>query len=121
MLQKVVHIEFNHDSFFFIIATSFRSVSLAPHVTQDDRDVVANCAKLLAFLTGGKFEAGAAQAEGAAASGSMLPAITPRLVQELLPFMPDVAREIAPALLQRLGSRIAARTIREALLDPSYL
>ena len=102
-------------------ATSFRSVSLAPHVTQDDRDVVANCAKLLAFLTGGKFEAGAAQAEGAAASGSMLPAITPRLVQELLPFMPDVAREIAPALLQRLGSRIAARTIREALLDPSYL
>jgi aarF domain-containing kinase len=99
--------------------SSLRSVSLAPHVTQDDRDVVANCAKLLAFLSGGKFDAGAAQ--GGAATGSMVPAITPRLVQELLPFMPDVAREIAPALLQRLSSRIAARTIREALLDPQHM
>jgi aarF domain-containing kinase len=93
-----------------------RTVSLAPHVTQEDRDVVANCAKLLTFLTGGTFDARAA-----VPAGSALPAITPRLVQELLPFMPDVAREIAPQLLERLGSRIAARAIRETLLDPAYL
>ena len=93
-----------------------RTVSLAPHVTQEDRDVVANCAKLLTFLTGGTFDARAA-----APAGSALPAITPRLVQELLPFMPDVAREIAPQLLERLGNRIAARAIRETLLDPAYL
>lgn len=92
-----------------------RSVSLAPHVSPDDRAVVANCLKLLAFLTGGKFSV------GSGVDGTPLPAITPRMVADLMPLMPTVAREIAPQLAQRLGSRVLARAVRETLLDPAYL
>jgi len=86
-----------------------RSVSLAPVVSEDDKAVVKNCLKLLAFLSGGAFSPG---------SGAVL---TPRLVSELLPLLPTVAREMGPQLSMRLGSRVLARTIRENLLDPAYV
>jgi aarF domain-containing kinase len=37
-------------------------------------------------------------------------------VRELMPVLPEVARNILPELLNRLSSRIAARTLREIFL-----
>jgi aarF domain-containing kinase len=87
-----------------------RSVALAPLVTADDRAVVENCAKLIAFLSGSRFNADAA-----------LPVLTPRVINDLLPVLPRVAAEMAPQLAQRLGSRVTARFLREVMLDPAYL
>ncbi len=87
-----------------------RSMPLAPTVTADDRAVVANCAKLLAFLSGSRFD-----------PAGPLPALSPRLVADLLPVLPRVAAEIAPELAARLGSRVAARFLRDVMLDPAYV
>jgi aarF domain-containing kinase len=87
-----------------------RSVALAPIVTADDRAVVENCAKLIAFLSGTRFNANAA-----------LPVLTPRVINDLLPVLPRVAAEMAPQLAQRLASRVTARFLREVMLDPAYL
>ena len=96
-------------------ASQPRYIPLAPPVTEEDRAVVANCLKLLSFLTNGQLSA------AAGAGGGSLPSITPGLLSELLPLMPTVAREIAPQLAQRLGSRVLARAVRDNLLDPAYL
>ena len=87
-----------------------RSVPLAPAVTPDDRAVVLNVAKLLAFLSGARHTPDAP-----------LPEITPRALAELLPLMPTVAAELAPELAARLSSRVAARFVREVMLDPAML
>ena len=90
-------------------ASGPRSVPLAPVVTEEDLAVLANSSKLLAFLTGGQF------------SGGEAPLLTPRLIADLLPLMPTVAREIAPQLAQRLSSRVLARVVRDNLVDAQYV
>jgi aarF domain-containing kinase len=43
------------------------------------------------------------------------------LLQELLPFMPEVAREVVPALIERLASRVAARALRDVFVADTIL
>lgn len=75
-------------------------VPLVPSVSDEDRKVVANVTKIANFLAGGD-------------ASRLLQAADPRMAQELLPFLPAVANEILPELVQRLSSRIAARAVRE--------
>ncbi len=37
----------------------------------------------------------------------------PHCVQELIPFLPQVAREVVPQLVDRLISRVTARALRD--------
>jgi aarF domain-containing kinase len=78
-----------------------RLIPLAPAVSEEDRMVVANVAKVVNFLSGG----GAARALSAP--------LNPATARELLPFLPGVATEILPELTRKLFSRLAARTVRE--------
>ena len=94
----------------FLPFAAQRSIPLAPAVTDDDRAVVLNVSKLLAFLSGARHNADAP-----------LPELTPRVLAELLPMMPTVAAELAPQLAARLSSRVAARFVREVMLDPAVL
>ena len=41
---------------------------------------------------------------------------TTTLLQELMPFMPEVAREVVPQLVERLVSRITARALRDVFV-----
>ena len=70
--------------------------------------MIANLAVISNFLAGGR-----AGQQAAAAPVQELAADVPRLLQELLPFLPAVATEVLPQLSQRLVSRVAARALRE--------
>lgn len=76
-------------------------VPLAPVVTEEDRKVVANITKIVAFLLGGD----------ASRLASM--SVDPRVAAELAPFLPTLATEILPDLFERLSSRLVARAIRD--------
>lgn len=86
--------------------SSARSFSLAPAVTADDRAIMANVAKLLAFFGGSRLDGTAP--------------ISPAMVQELLALAPSLAAEMGPQIASKLGSRVAARFIREVVLEPVY-
>lgn len=83
------------------------SLPFAPSLTEEDRRVVENVSKIVNFLSRGQGVGallgprGMGSAEGAA------------VVSELMPVLPSVATEIVPQILQRLASRVAARTVRE--------
>lgn len=70
--------------------------------------MVANLAVIGNFLAGGR-----AGQQATAAPVEELAAAAPKLLQELMPFLPAVATEVLPQLTQRLVSRIAARAVRE--------
>jgi len=74
-------------------------VSLAPPLSDEDRAVVENVAKIVNFLAG----------------GSLSKAVNPGALRELVPYLPGLATEVIPELSRRLVSRIAARAVREAL------
>ena len=74
-----------------------RSLPLAGHVTEEDRQQVQSVAKLMNFLVG----------------GSLRDAFTRTSMQaDVLPLLPRVAQEVVPELVMRLTSRVAARFIR---------
>lgn len=80
-----------------------RSLPLSPQLSEEDRRVVDNLVKIVAFLQGGATSGG----------GSRGLSPDPALVGELLPVLPTVAREVVPQLATALLSRISARIVRE--------
>eukprot|EP00798_Chlamydomonas_sp_ICE-L_P012411 gene12411-15603_t len=86
----------------FIPGASRSFLPLAPTVTEEDRAVVTNVAKMVAFLTKG---------EAVNANVSMNPQSARDMFVELLPILPSVAFEILPELAQRLVGRISARAV----------
>jgi aarF domain-containing kinase len=92
----------------FLPGSRVRSLPLAPSISDEDRQVVDNVAKLVAFLAGGS-PAGVGGEEGAGASRMRDPAV----LRDLLPVLPTVAGELVPEVTQRLVSRITARFVRE--------
>lgn len=70
--------------------------------------MLANLSVIGNFLAGGR-----AGEQASAAPAQELAAAAPRLMQDLLPFLPAVATEVLPQLTQRLASRITARALRE--------
>lgn len=81
-----------------------RLLPLAPPLTEQDQAVVANVAKVVNFLAGGRLSAGTLFFD-------------PVTVRELLPYLPGVATEVLPELTRKLVSRITARTLREVFVD----
>jgi aarF domain-containing kinase len=81
-----------------------RSLPLSPQLSEEDRRVVDNLVKIVAFLQGGA-------TGGGGSSRGLSP--DPALMGELLPVLPTVAREVVPQLATALLSRISARIVRE--------
>ncbi|KAG0564360.1 hypothetical protein M758_8G100000 [Ceratodon purpureus] len=86
-----------------------RQVSLVPTVTSDDQIVLNNVRRIVAFLTSGSPASQSLSAQRGEFNIS-------EVVRDLMPVLPDVARNILPELLNRLSSRVAARTLREIFL-----
>lgn len=74
-----------------------RALPVQPEVSEEDRLVVENVSKILAFLASGK-------------NGQL---DTASVVSELMPVLPELATELLPEVSSRLVSRTAARTIRD--------
>ena len=74
-----------------------RALPVRPEVSEEDRLVVENVSKILAFLASGK-------------NGQL---DTASVVSELMPVLPELATELLPEVSSRLVSRTAARTIRD--------
>jgi aarF domain-containing kinase len=79
------------------------SIALAPKVTQEDKETAENVTKLLNFLLG-RNESGSTSNENA---------FSRETFEEMRPFLPAVANQILPTLVERLSSRLAARAVRE--------
>lgn len=86
------------------------SVPLAPQLSDEDRQVVDNVAKLLNF-----FLRGSSQQRGG--GGLLAAAPNAEVIGELLPLLPTVANQVLPQLAQRLASRVGARVLRELYLE----
>ena len=84
---------------------NIKFVPLSPELTAEDAKIVDNVAKLTTFLTGGSINS--------LSGGSS----NPQMARELLPFLPNVATELAPDLVKRLLNRLSARVVRELLVD----
>lgn len=84
---------------------NLRFLPLSPELDAEDAKIVDNVAKLTTFLTG-------RNVSSLAGGGS-----NPQMARELLPFLPDVATELAPDLLRRLANRLSARIVRELFVD----
>ncbi|GBF99091.1 hypothetical protein Rsub_11900 [Raphidocelis subcapitata] len=92
------------------------SLPLAPTVSEEDRRVVENLAKIVDFLAkgGAGGAANAANGNGGGAAGALSGAAAGAdLAAELLPYLPAVAREVLPELARQLLGRISARLVRE--------
>jgi aarF domain-containing kinase len=84
---------------------------LAPSLTEEDKLVVNNVTKILQFLT-----------QGQSLTSFLLPspadmAKRNSALAEVLPVLPELAREIIPELVSRLSSRIGARLIRDLYMS----
>ena len=89
------------------------TIPLAPTMTEEDRLVVGNVTKIVTFLTHGQN----LQSMFLPGMASPLQLASQRaFVAEMLPVLPLVATEILPELVQKLGSRIGARLVRELYL-----
>lgn len=74
-----------------------RALPISPEVSEEDKLVVENVTKILAFLASGK-------------NGQL---DTASVISELMPVLPELATELLPEVSSRLVSRTAARTIRD--------
>lgn len=88
-----------------LLLGELKFVPLTPDLDAEDRKVMENVTKLGNFLTGGD------------AAGLIGGSSDPRVMQEMLPFLPNVATEIAPEVLRRLASRLSARAVRELFVS----
>ena len=84
---------------------NLKFIPLTPELDPEDRKVMENVRKLGDFLTGGD------------AAGLVGGSSDPRVIREMLPFLPNVATEIAPELFKRLASRLSARAVRELFVS----
>lgn len=89
------------------------SLPLAPKVSEEDRRVVENLAKIVDFLTKGGSGGGAA---GGLGNPLAITAAGADVAAELLPYLPAVAQEVLPELGRQLVSRISARFVREVFV-----
>lgn len=78
--------------------SSVLSVPLSPEVTPEDKQVVKNLLTIINWLSGGRARP------------------DPSLAADFLPYVPALATEVLPDLMQRLTSRIIARGVRELYL-----
>jgi aarF domain-containing kinase len=85
-----------------------RPLSVVPIVTREDEVVLNNMRRIVAFLSTGSPAARSVSAQGDVNISEV--------VRDLMPVLPDVARNILPELVNRLTSRVAARTLREIFL-----
>lgn len=88
-----------------VLLGSLRFIPLTPELDPEDKKVMENVRKLGDFLTGGD------------AAGLVGGSPDPRVTREMLPYLPNVATEIAPELLKRLASRLSARAVRELFVS----
>ncbi|GAB4844096.1 hypothetical protein Ancab_014061 [Ancistrocladus abbreviatus] len=83
-----------------------RPAAFLPTVTEEDKIILNNVEKIIAFL----------------AAGSSVPGNPSKVVdiswvtQELLPVLPGISARVMPEVLSRLSSRIMARLIRDTFL-----
>ena len=90
-----------------LLLGNLKFIPLSPELDAEDRKVMENVTKLGNFLTGGD------------AAGLIGGSSDPQVMREMLPFLPNVATEIAPEVLKRLASRLSARAVRELLVTSS--
>ncbi|CAM6088773.1 unnamed protein product [Calypogeia fissa] len=86
-----------------------RPLTYVPSVTPEDETVLNNVNRILEFLT-----------IGTPASSSVTQNRNLQIydiVQELLPVLPNVASQLLPEIVNRLVSRVVARTLREIALS----
>lgn len=88
-----------------LLPGNIKFVPLSPDLCAEDAKIVDNVAKLTTFLTGGNVNS-------LSGGGS-----NSQVARELLPFLPDVATELAPDLIRRLANRLSARVVRELFVD----
>ena len=88
-----------------LLLGDLKFVPLTPDLDAEDRKVMENVTKLGNFLTGGD------------AAGLIGGSSDPQVMREMLPFLPNVATEIAPEVLRRLASRLSARAVRELFVS----
>eukprot|EP00246_Nothoceros_aenigmaticus_P008305 TRINITY_DN22893_c0_g1_i1.p1 TRINITY_DN22893_c0_g1~~TRINITY_DN22893_c0_g1_i1.p1 ORF type:complete len:183 (+),score=20.14 TRINITY_DN22893_c0_g1_i1:33-551(+) len=86
-----------------------RSISLIPTVTSEDEKVITNMKRVVKFLS-----AGTPAAKSLTQGGGGLEIFD--VARELLPVLPNVASKVLPEIINRLTSRIIARTLRELFL-----
>lgn len=94
-----------------ILLPSMRLFPLAPSVTEEDKLVVSNVTKIIQFLL-----------QGQSLSSFLLPSPTMAArrnsaLVEVLPHLPELAREMVPELVNRLASRVGARLIRDLYMN----
>lgn len=87
------------------------TLPLAPTLSSEDRAVVDNLSKLIAFFTQGQRAASFLRTEGSDGSGAAV-----AVVSELMPVLPSVATEVVPQLMARLTSRVVARIVRDVYM-----
>jgi len=88
-----------------LLPGNLKFIPLTPDLDPEDRKVMENVTKLGNFLTGGD------------AAGLIGQSSDPQVMREMLPFLPNVATEIAPEVLKRLASRLSARAVRELFVS----
>ncbi|GMH08021.1 hypothetical protein Nepgr_009861 [Nepenthes gracilis] len=83
-----------------------RPSAFLPTITEEDRVILNNVEKIIAFLT-----------EGSSISGTPNKVVdVAEVAQELLPVLPSISAQLLPEVLSRLTSRVMARLIRDAFL-----
>ena len=90
-----------------VLPGDVKFISLTPDLDPEDRMVMENVTKLGNWLTGGD------------AAGLIGGSSDPQVMREMLPFLPNVATEIAPEVIKRLASRLSARIVRELFVSSS--
>ncbi|GAB2267254.1 hypothetical protein Dimus_002239 [Dionaea muscipula] len=80
--------------------------ALLPTVTEEDRIILNNMEKIVAFLTAGSSISGRPNKVVNVAE----------VIRELLPVLPGISARVLPEVLSRLTSRVMARLIRETFL-----
>ncbi|GBG74677.1 hypothetical protein CBR_g19084 [Chara braunii] len=94
----------------FRLPGAVRPLTLSPSLTEEDRKVVDNVKKILEFFAAGTpLEDRLARAQGMQA--------LMQVARDLLPFLPNVATQIVPEVMNRLFGRIMARFIRDNFLE----
>ncbi|GAB2221776.1 hypothetical protein Droror1_Dr00012964 [Drosera rotundifolia] len=84
----------------------FRPSALLPSVTEEDKIILNNVEKIVAFLAAGS---------SMSARADKVVDVS-EVVRELLPVLPGISARVLPEVLSRLSSRVMARFIRDAFL-----
>ncbi|CAK7336236.1 unnamed protein product [Dovyalis caffra] len=103
---------------FSMVPAPFKPAALLPTITEEDKVILNNVQKVVEFLTEGtSISSTSTQAIEYAQLQAKEGVNVARIAQELLPVLPGITATILPEVFSRLSSRIAARIIRDALLQ----